>query len=328
MTIPVAIDTDPGVDDSIALMLAMRSPEIEIVLITTVAGNVPVRVGTRNAKRLVGLVNPKRWPLIAEGSPAPLERPLTTAAHVRGRDGLGGNAGKYAVPRGLPTRTDGVEQLVEFARQHGPRGVLVALGPLTNVALAIQTAPRAMSRLGRLVIMGGAIRVPGNVGPVAEFNIFVDPEAADLVLGFGLDALLIPLDVTRQVVLSESRIAQLGRGRLALAAKRFTLRVAREFGGMPMHDSLAVAAAIDPALVGTETLSVRVETRGARTLGMTVADLRGSVARNTEPTIAVATSVKTDEMLSMLEERVFAGEARSRSWRHEALDPSSAPSSQ
>ena len=306
MTIPVAIDTDPGVDDSIALMLAMRSPEIEVELITTVAGNVPVRVGTRNAKRLVGLVNPKRWPVVAEGSPAPLERPLTTAAHVHGRDGLGGKAGKYALPRDLHARTDAVEQLLQFADRQGPRGVMVALGPLTNVAKAIQTAPQLMSRLGRLVIMGGAIRVPGNVGPVAEFNIFVDPEAADLVLGSGLETLLIPLDVTRQVVLSESRIAKLGRRRLALAAKRFTLEVAKRFGGMPMHDALAVAAAIKPALVGTEALPVRVETRGDRTLGMTVADLRATGAKP-DPTIAVATSVKAREMLALLERRVFSG---------------------
>jgi ribokinase len=305
MTFPVAIDTDPGVDDAIALMLAMRSPEIEVELLTTVAGNVPVDVGTRNAKRLVALVDPNKWPVVAQGCAQPLNTRLTTATHVHGNDGLGGNASKFPVPRGLRAETNGVEQLVEFTRRHGAQGVIVALGPLTNIARAIQLAPKVMKTLGRLVIMGGAIRVHGNVTAVAEFNIFVDPEAGELVLGFGLDTLLVPLDVTRQVVLTETKIASLGKSRLSVAARQITLAGAKKFGGMPMHDSLAVAAAIDASLIGTEALNVVVETVGTRTRGMTIADLRAATSGK-QTTIDVATSVNANAMLAMLERRVLS----------------------
>ncbi len=305
MKVPVAIDTDPGIDDALALMLAMRSPEVEVELLTTVAGNVPVKVGTRNAKRLVALVNPENQPIIAEGAAAPLARRLTTATHVHGGDGLGGNAGKYPIPRAMRAYTEGHQHLVEFSRRHGERGVIVALGPLTNLARAIRDAPKVMATLGRLVIMGGAVRVPGNVSAVAEFNIYVDPEAADLVFTSGLDMLLIPLDVTRQVVLSVSRVAALGRARLPAAVKRFTLAGAKRHGGLFMHDPLAVASAIDPSLVGTERLVVRVETEGSRTRGMTVVDLR-SAASVSGPGVAVATSVSAKRMLSLLEQRVLS----------------------
>ena len=285
-------------------MLAMRSPEVEVELITTVAGNVPVKVGTRNAKRLVALVKPENQPVIAEGAAAPLVRRLTTATHMHGRDGLGGNAGKYSIPRAMPVYTEGHQHLIEFSRRHGKRGVIVALGPLTNLARAIQDAPKVMATLGRLVIMGGAIRVPGNVSAVAEFNIYVDPEAADLVFTSGLDMLLIPLDVTRKVLLSVSRVAALGRAKLPAAVKRFTLAGAKRYGGLHMHDPLAVAAAIDPSLVGTERLMVQVETEGSRTRGMTVVDLRAPASVSGHG-IAVATSVSATRMLSLLEQRVL-----------------------
>lgn len=311
MTIPVAIDTDPGVDDAIALMLAMRSPEIDVQLLTTVAGNVPVRVGTRNAKRLVALLNPSAWPIVAQGSATPLTAQLTSARHVHGDDGLGGNASRFPVPRGLRAGTDGVEQLIAFTRRHGAQGIIIALGPLTNIALALQRAPRIMKTLGRLVIMGGAIRVPGNMSAVAEFNIFVDPQAADRVLGSGLSTVLVPLDVTRQVILTPAKIASLGRNRLALATKQITRVAARKFNGIAMHDSLAVAVAIDPTLVGLESLNVTVETQGLRTRGMTVADLRAT-ANSQAAKISVATSVNATAMLAMLEQRVFASAAATR----------------
>lgn len=311
MTIPVAIDTDPGVDDAVALLLAMRSPEIRVESITTVAGNVPVRVSFRNAKRMVALVNPSVWPAVAAGSAKPLNIRLTTATHVHGDDGLGGNADKFPVPSRLRTNAGGVEQLIDFTRRNGARGVIIALGPLTNLARAIQRAPKVMKTLGRLVIMGGAVRAPGNISAVAEFNIFVDPEAADKVFGFGLDTLLIPLDVTRQVVLTESKIRSLGRGHLASAVKLITLPAAKKFNGMPMHDALAVAAAIEPSLVGTENLHVRVETEGKRTRGMTVADFRPSM-RGKGSTIAVATTVNANAMLSMLDKRVLSADSNAR----------------
>jgi ribokinase len=311
MTIPVAIDTDPGVDDAVALMLAMRSPEIRVESITRVAVKVRVGVWFRNAKRLVALVNPSVWPAVAAGCAKPLNTRLTTATHVHGDDGLGGNADKFPVPSRLRTNANGVEQLIEFTRRNGAQGIIIAIGPLTNIARAIQRAPKVMKTLGRLVIMGGAVRAPGNMSPVAEFNIFVDPEAADVVFGFALDTLLIPLDVTRQVILSESKIRSLGRGPLANAVKLITLAAAKKFNGMPMHDALAVAAVIEPSLVGTEDLHVRVETEGKRTRGMTVADFRPSM-RGKGSTIAVATTVNANAMLSMLDNRVLSADSNAR----------------
>ena len=304
MVTPVAIDTDPGVDDAIALMLAMRSPELRVELLTTVAGNVPVAVGTRNARRLVALVNPKRWPTVATGAARPLTGKLETATHVHNRDGLGGNARRFPVPRGFEAEKDGVGKLIRFTREHGGEGVIIAVGPLTNIARALQRAPDVMATLGRLIIMGGAVRVPGNVTPAAEFNIYVDPEAAEVVFEAGLAITLIPLDVTRQVRLTTDRLSRVGRQKLAGAARHIAAEGAAKFDGMAMHDSLAVAAAIDASIVGTEALSVKVETQGTETRGMTLADLR-DVGPGPEPNMQVATSVNAQAMLELLERRVL-----------------------
>ena len=306
MSLPIAIDTDPGVDDAIALMLALRSPELSVELITSVAGNVPVKTATRNAKRILGLLNPPHWPLLAEGAAAPLRGKLTTATAIHNSDGLGGNASRLPVPRHLRAQSDAPGALVEFARKHGQRGVIVALGPLTNLARAIDRDPQAMATTGRLIVMGGAVRVPGNITAVAEFNIYVDPEAADRVLGCGIPTMLVPLDVTQQVCLTEARLRRAGRSALATAARHITSEGVRDQGGMPMHDALAVAVAIDASLVGIERLGLRVETSAQHTRGMTVADLRTSPATDkTEVLVDVATSVRSNAVLELLDRRVL-----------------------
>ena len=202
---PVVIDTDPGVDDASALLLAWGSPEISVRALTTVAGNAPLDAATANACRLVALCRPSPVPVIAAG--AALACLLVTATQYHGDDGLGDVAGWPAAsmplaPASAPT------VIADAARELGRALTLIALGPLTNVARALETDAAALGRVGRLVVMGGAVDVPGNVTPTAEFNMHVDPEAAARVFARGLPIDLVPLDATDQVVLPRARLQQ------------------------------------------------------------------------------------------------------------------------
>jgi inosine-uridine nucleoside N-ribohydrolase len=314
----VAIDTDPGIDDAFALMLALRSPELHVELITTVAGNVPLEVATANARRLLALINPPRLPVLAQGAARPLRRPLHTATTAHGQDGLGGltllqrSDGQlaYPIPERPAAQSQAVRRLVLLAQKYGPALIIIALGPLTNIARAIQQAPESMRHLGRLVIMGGAIAVPGNVSPTAEFNIFVDPHAADVVFRAGLPITLVPLDVTRQVRLTEAFVQQTMQGGstpYSEAIRHMTRqRPQRESSGRPMHDPLAVAVALDATLVTCTSLPLGVETRGTYTVGMTVADRRP--ARPCVPSLSqvdVALEVDAARVLTLLATRVL-----------------------
>jgi ribokinase len=208
-----------------------------------------------------------------------------------------------------------------MVQKHGSDLTMVALGPLTNVARAIQHAPDVMQRLGRLVIMGGAIGVPGNVSPTAEFNIFVDPHAAAIVLTSGLPITLVPLDVTRQVRLTREFLQQVIRGPgtpLAQATRQMTRHLLhKQTQGMAMHDPLAVAVALDPSLVQLTTLPVSVETQGQQTLGMTVADRRDATYWSPSlPHIEVALEVDAPRVLELFAERVLSSRPR-QSGRHQ-----------
>src|SRR4029450_3441608 len=217
---PVVIDTDPGIDDALALMLAFRSPELRVELITTVAGNVSVPMATANARRVLALLALSVWPAGAQGLGRPLPRPLYTATAFHNHDGRGGvthlrhpdGSPCYPVPAQPTAHRQAVQRLLQVVQRYGRDLTLIALGPLTNIARAVQLAPGLMQQLGRLVIMGGAIGVPGNVSPVAEFNIFVDPHAADVVLRAGLPLTLVPLDVTRQVRLTHDVLQPASQG--------------------------------------------------------------------------------------------------------------------
>src|SRR5713101_9768524 len=217
---PVAIDTDPGIDDALALMLALRSPELRVELLTTVAGNVPVPMATANARRILALLAPPVWPAVAQGLGRPLRRPLHTATAFHNNDGLGGvthlrhadGSPCYPVLEQPAAHRQAVQRLLQVVQRYGRDLTLIALGPLTNIARAIQLAPALMQQLGRLVIMGGAIGVPGNISPVGEFNIFVDSHAADVVFREGLPITLVPLDVTRQVRLTRAFLRHAPQG--------------------------------------------------------------------------------------------------------------------
>ncbi len=189
LTTPILIDTDPGIDDALAILLAFGSPEVSVEAITTVAGNVEVALGSDNILRILDVVSPAPRPRVAEGAPAPLRQPLITAPHVHGADGLG-NLDRFVEPNGsrrYPELSRGLEMLdgadliLQTVKDFPDRLVVVALGPLTNLALAVQRDPEALRRCARIVIMGGAVSVGGNVTPVAEFNMYVDPHAAAIV---------------------------------------------------------------------------------------------------------------------------------------------------
>lgn len=323
---PLLIDTDPGIDDALAILLALGSPGVSVEAITTVAGNVSVDRATANVALVLNAVRPERMPRVARGADAPLKRTLITAGHVHGQDGLGGldrliepdGRARYpASPLSLEMR-DGADLILEMTDRFGSELVVVALGPLTNLALAVQRDARRLGRAGRIVVMGGAVAAPGNVTPAAEFNFYVDPEAAAAVFEAGLPIELVPLDVTRQVVLGQAELA----GRLArrpTAATRFVedftlhgfaVGAERGDGGIVMHDPLAMGVALDPSLVGFEALHVKIEAEGHLTRGLSLADRRPIPSgRKRRPNCRVAVSVEARRFLDLFLERLCPASA-------------------
>ncbi len=321
MAIPLLIDTDPGIDDALALLLAFASPEVSVEAITTVAGNVPVELSTNNVSRILDEARPSRMPVVAQGASKPLVRPLISAGHVHGEDGLGNlhqfrnldGSPTYRPVETPPSSVHGSDLILESAARFPGELVVVALGPLTNLALALQRDRNRLALVRRAVVMGGAVASPGNVTPVAEFNFHVDPEAAARVLESGLPVELIPLDVTRQVVLTraalDTRLAGCP-GRLAQFISAFTLKgfaFGAEVGegGLTLHDPLALAVALDPSLVTFESFSVQVECEGSLTRGMAVADRRPVPShQKRQPNCRVAMSVNAARFLSLFLDRL------------------------
>jgi inosine-uridine nucleoside N-ribohydrolase len=318
----VILDTDPGVDDALALILALQSPELCVDAITTVSGNVDVELATHNTLTVLGLFPPERRPPVARGADRPLVRSLDTAAPVHGDDGLGGvsrmrtAAGQpcYPVASAAHTSADAVGCLLDLIRHSPGELTLVALGPLTNLALAWRRDAHTFRQLAEVVIMGGAVTVPGNVTPVAEFNIYVDPEAAQVVFASGLPITLIGLDVTERVRLTGEMMDQYVRPvgsplsqfvmDCTTQAIEFSTRVARP-PGMAMHDPLTVGALIDPTIVCTVPLSVQVETKGELTTGMLVADRRPLLSDLKAPAnVHVALEVDAARFLEMFLHRL------------------------
>lgn len=305
----IIIDTDPGQDDAVAILLALASPEDLTVLgITAVAGNVPLHHTARNARVVCEVAGKVHVPVFA-GCDAPLQRQLVTAEHVHGKTGLDGI--ELPDPK-LPLQDQhGVDFIIETLRRE-PAGTvtLCPLGPLTNIATAFRKAPEIVGRVQDIVLMGGAYFEVGNITPAAEFNIYVDPEAADIVFRSGAPLTVMSLDVTHKALVTHPRVAAfeaLGThaGRVVASWTHFFERFdVAKYGseGAPLHDPTVIAYLIQPELFSSRFINVEIETQSELTLGMTVADWWGVSGRI--PNVTWAGSIADDGFFDLLTERL------------------------
>ncbi|KAG4205309.1 hypothetical protein ERO13_A04G096500v2 [Gossypium hirsutum] len=276
----IIIDTDPGIDDAMAIFLALRSPEVEVIGLTTIYGNVYTTLATRNALHLLEVADRTDIP-VAEGSHVTITKgtKLRVADFVHGADGLGNQ--NFPPPEGKPIDMSATDFLVEQANLYPGKVTVVALGPLTNIALAIQQDPSFVKNIGQIVLLGGAFAVNGNVNPAAEANIFGDPDAADIVFTSGADVLAVGINVTHQVVLT----------------------------GVYLHDPTAMLAAINPSLITYVEGAVRVQTNGI-TRGLTLLyNKQKRFAEITEwsnqPSVKVAVTVDAPAVLKLVMKRLM-----------------------
>jgi pyrimidine-specific ribonucleoside hydrolase len=302
MSIPIVIDCDPGHDDAIAILLALASPELELRGVTTVAGNQTLDKTTRNAVKVLELAGRADIP-VAAGADRPLRRELRTAANVHGESGLDGP--DLPEPAVAPVGAHATDLLAELLE---PGVVLVPTGPLTNVALLLERHPDVKERLDRIVWMGGAIG-EGNVTPAAEFNAFVDPEAAAAVFGSGIEVTLIGLDITHKALFTRAhadRLRAAGRaGRAVAELSDFFQRFHESrygFEGSPIHDALAVAEVIDPSLVTTIECNIEIETASQFCDGRTVVDRWHVTDRPRN--VKAGIDVEAERFLELLVERI------------------------
>ncbi len=304
----IIIDTDPGQDDAAAIMLALGSPELEILGITTVAGNVPLSRTSTNARIILEFCARTDVKVFA-GADKPIARPLITAEHVHGKTGLDGP--ELHEPQMPLQEQHAVDFIIETLRRE-PEGTvtLCTLGPLTNIATALQKAPDIAGRVRELVMMGGGFFEGGNITPAAEFNIYVDPEAAGIVLQSGIPVVMMPLDVTHKVLTLKSRVAKLraigSRPAIALVEmldffERFDVEKYGSDGG-PLHDPTVIAYLLKPELFAGRDCNVEIETASPLTVGMTVVDWWQVTGR--KHNARVMKDVDADGFFALLTERV------------------------
>ena len=287
----ILIDTDIGVDDALAVIFALKSPDLKVEAITTVSGNVHVDLCTRNLLITLAAMELQEPPPIAKGEAQPLITPLVTAAHVHGSDGLGDITGQltpdgnrlYPEAEHTLLPIPAVDTIIDLVGKYPDELILVPVGPLTNIAKAMLKSPAQMRKVREIMLMGGVFEVYGNVTTKAEFNIFVDPHAAQVVLNFGVPVTMTPLDVTHQAVLTGERLnAEIGQRNTQLTqflqdSTQACMAYHQQYSGLHgfyLHDPLAAGFLTRPDLFETVDASVQVETAGDLTRGMTVADLR------------------------------------------------------
>ncbi len=286
MALPVILDCDPGHDDAIALILALASPELKVLAVTTSAGNQTPDKTLNNALRILTLLGRHDIP-VAAGVPKPLMRELIIADNVHGESGLDGPT--LPDPAFAPQAMTGLELMAKCLRESPEPVTLVPTGPLTNIALLLAAHPELKSKIGRIVLMGGAAGA-GNWTPAAEFNIYVDPEAADMVFSAGIPINLCGLDVTHQAQVMDEDIARVRAipnpvAQCVADLLDFFMIYHRDpkwgFAGAPLHDPCTIAWLLAPALFHGQDCWVGIETQGRHTVGMTVVDRYGLTGKPT-----------------------------------------------
>jgi purine nucleosidase len=303
----ILIDTDPGIDDSLAILLALASPEVKIEGITTIHGNCSVDQATINALSILELSNAKGI-TVAKGFPIPFVQPSLLAAETHGDAGLG--YAKLPEPRGRPELRHASDFLIEKVMSNSGELTLVAIGPLTNVAFAIRREPRIVDAVKEAIIMGGTIRYPGNASPLAEYNVFVDPHAAHMVYHSGMRITLVPLDVTYQCILTSEDVKQLQKNSSPVSSfiddsTRFYMEFHDEYqkiAGCAINDPLALALTFAPELCDYQELYVDVDISGGVSMGKTLADFYGIAKKPANMKIALG--VRARDFMELFLERM------------------------
>jgi purine nucleosidase len=308
MTQPIIIDTDPGQDDAVAILLALASQELEVLGITAVAGNVPLALTEVNARKICELAG-KTDVKVYSGAIRPMLRTLVTAEHVHGRTGLDGPV--LPEPKMKLEKQHAVDFIIETLMER-PAGTvtLCVLGPMTNIGLALVREPRIASRIKRIVAMGGGFFEGGNVTPTAEFNIYVDPQAARLVFESGIPITLIPLDCTHQALTTKARVEKFrvmknktgpATAQLLDFFERFDEQKYGTDGG-PLHDPCVIAWLLQPDLFTSRDVNVSVECESELTMGMTVIDWWRVTERKANAT--VCRGINADGFFELLTKRL------------------------
>ncbi len=305
----IILDTDPGIDDALAFILAFNSPELKVEAVTTVAGNVNHAKGHRNAKQLLEFLGVTDVPVCA-GAVVPLIKKLGHAEEFHGKTGLGDTT--LPEPTLVTDPRSAVDIILEKADELGKELTLVAIGPLTNIAVAILADPALPEKVDKLVIMGGAFNLTphghGNANSVAEFNIWLDPEAAKIVFNSGIPIVAIGLDTTTHPDYRMSR--EMFEGIVAKGNKTTDLvndlcrSLVERFNGFSLHDPQAMAYVIDPSMFTTEKYKVDVECGGELTRGMTVVERRFYRIVKDEANVEVVVKVEADRFLKLINERI------------------------
>lgn len=303
----VVMDTDPGIDDALAILLALASPEVELAAVTVTGGNCPLEQGVRNGLDVLALGRAAHLPL-SSGVALPLIRPAFTAPETHGFTGLG--YASLPPSPAQPIDEHAVDLLIREIMAQPGEVTLVAVAPLTNVALAIRKEPRIVDAVRNVIIMGGALRADGNTTPLAEFNVYVDPHAAHIVFHSGMPITLIPWDITRDVQLSQNDVDRLLQRpgpipQFIEEATRFYIEFHRNYFGYAscsINDPAALALAFMPELARTEHIYVDVEISSEATMGKTVGDFIGMTGRTAN--IKVVTEFDTPRFIELFLSRM------------------------
>ena len=306
MTKRIIIDTDPGVDDALAFLLALASPEVQLEALTTTQGNVTLEKATRNALSVLELCHASHIP-VASGSVLPLVQPLLASALVHGESGIGNS--QLPEPQTKPLAKHAVDYLIERVLAEPGEISIFPIGPLTNIAMAIRKEPRFANAVKELVIMGGAILEHGNITPQAEFNIYVDPHAAHIVFHSGIPITLIPLDVTHKCLLKQEHVDRLMMtdspiSRFIRDAMEVYLEASFALGyeGSSLHDPLTLSTIIAPELLTLKEYYVDVDISGGVSMGKTFADVLHVTKK--QASMKVAMNVRGDDFVELFLQRM------------------------